>query len=103
MHDHDIGLVTNTIGCKAITMAKKRTLYLHKYTVRFCKKRSIGELPSSHFPQRKQKADYIFMAAAVSDYVPSQFSNKKIKRSNNTFNIDLICMYIKIQYTLILI
>ena len=33
--------------------------------------------------------DYIYMTAAVSDYKPKKFSNKKIKRSKSSMSIDL--------------
>jgi phosphopantothenoylcysteine decarboxylase/phosphopantothenate--cysteine ligase len=36
------------------------------------------------------KADYIFMAAAVADYRPAKTSEIKMKRSSNTFSLDLI-------------
>jgi phosphopantothenoylcysteine decarboxylase/phosphopantothenate--cysteine ligase len=35
------------------------------------------------------KADYIFMAAAVADYMPTKISEKKIKRSNEILNLNL--------------
>ena len=36
------------------------------------------------------KADYIFMAAAVADYMPANTSKIKMKRSSDTLNLDLI-------------
>ena len=36
------------------------------------------------------KADYIFMAAAVADYMPAEISSMKIKRSSENLNLDLI-------------
>ena len=36
------------------------------------------------------KADYIFMAAAVSDYMPSKISEVKMKRNDKTLNLNLI-------------
>jgi phosphopantothenoylcysteine decarboxylase/phosphopantothenate--cysteine ligase len=36
------------------------------------------------------KADYIFMAAAVADYMPANTSKIKMKRSSDTLSLDLI-------------
>ena len=36
------------------------------------------------------KADYIFMAAAVADYIPTNTTEIKIKHSSDTLNLDLI-------------
>ena len=36
------------------------------------------------------KADYIFMAAAVADYIPAKTSEIKMKRSSDTLRLDLI-------------
>ena len=36
------------------------------------------------------KADYIFMAAAVADYMPAEISSMKMKRGTENLNLDLI-------------
>ena len=42
------------------------------------------------------KADYIFMAAAVADYIPEYSLDKKKKRTNNNFMLNLKLRYIRL-------
>ena len=67
------------------------------HTNDFCKKRSIGELPSGHFPHRKQTANYfsvsIFNCALIKDMQKYKCFIIKLKSKQFSSKRDQACIF----------
>ena len=83
---------------KSFSGKKEFHWYLHKnhHTVQFYKKRSVGELPSSHFPCRGQKANnislLIFDCAVTKDIQKCKYFITKLKSKEFSTKWDQVCI-----------